>query len=117
LPEGIRDTAQLHIVGEGRGYHGTHWIGGAAFRKLIEPYKAGFTLNTVFIVSSPDAYRTLISYGELYLNPHGDRIMIADQVDDKPIDENGRFILNFPDDLMADREVKAVGKIEILNLD
>ena len=118
LPKGTRDKAQLHIVGEGRGYHGTHWVGGVSIKKLLEPYKTGFDLNTVFIVSAPDAYRSLISYGDLYLNPHGDRIMIADEVDDKPIGENGgRFVLYFPDDLMADREVKAVGKIEILNLD
>lgn len=118
LPEGTPETVQLHVVGEGRGYHGTHWISGVSFKKLMEPYQAGFDLNTVFVVSAPDAYRSLISYGELYLNSRGDRIMVADRVDDAPIGDNGgRFVLYFADDLMADREIKAVGKIEIMNLD
>ncbi len=118
MPEGPRGRIQLHIVGEGRGYHGTRWIEGVSFKKLLEPYSARFNVNTVFIVSAPDAYRSLISYGELYLNPHGDRIMMADKVDGTPIDSNGgRFILHLPDDLMADREIKAVSKIEIMNLD
>jgi hypothetical protein len=118
LPEGSDASAQLHIVGEGRGYHGTHRISGISFKDIVSPYENTFNLNTVFIVSAPDAYRSLISYGELYLNSHGNRILIADKIDGKPTPENGgRFILYFPDDLMADREVKAAGKIEILNLD
>jgi len=117
LPEGADDSVQLNIVGEGRGYHGTRVVHGVSFKTLIDPYKTGFDLNTVFIVSAPDAYRSLISFGELYMNPHGCRILIADRMDGEPIASNGgRFILFFPDDLMADREVKAVSRIEIMNL-
>jgi len=106
----------VKVVGEGRGYHGTSLFGGVSLKKILESLEPKSDLNTVFIISAPDAYRSLISYGEIFLSPSGRRIMMADQVDRKPISEDGKFILVLPQDLMADREVKAVEKIEVMTI-
>jgi len=116
LPETPRKTIRAHVVGEGRGYHGTHDFTGIPLIALLEKIKTGFDINSVFMVSAPDAYRSLISYGELFLSTNGDRILVTDQADGKPWVRGGRFILVLPDDLMADREVKAVSKIEVMNI-
>jgi precorrin-4 methylase len=50
------------------------------------------------------------------LNPEGRNIIIADRVDNQPITKTGKFVLIMPNDLSADRWVKAVAKIEIINL-
>jgi hypothetical protein len=105
-----------HIIGEGRGYHGTHDLRGISLKELIIATQPNLSLNTVFLVSAPDAYRSLLSYGEVFLNPHSDRILVAGERDGKPIKEDGRFIMVLPDDLFADREVKAVKRIEVMSL-
>ena len=56
------------------------------------------------------------TYGELLLAPYGRNIIIADRADDKPLEKNGKFIAVLPDDLSADRWVKAVEKIEVIKL-
>ncbi|MFP4085497.1 MAG: SAM-dependent methyltransferase [Desulfobacteraceae bacterium] len=103
-------------LGEGRGYHGLDPVSGAPFRAILN--KAGVTpdLNTAFLVSAPDGYRSLFSYGEVFLDPAGERIIAADRMDQAPIQQGGKFFLIPPDDLMADRDVKAVEKIEVISL-
>jgi DMSO/TMAO reductase YedYZ molybdopterin-dependent catalytic subunit len=103
-------------IGEGKGYHGLRNFRGVPLLELLD--KAGIEpdLNTVLLVSAPDGYRSLISYGELFLNPEGRNIIIADRVDNQPITKTGKFVLIMPNDLSADRWVKAVAKIEIINL-
>ena len=80
--------------------------------------KAGINpdINTVFLISAPDGYRSLISYGEFILAPYGSNILIADRADNQPLKENGKFIALLPDDLSADRWVKAVEKIDVIRL-
>lgn len=73
-------------------------------------------LNSVFVVSAPDGYRSLLSYGEVFLSPAGERVTLADTIKSEPINQNGRFIMMLPDDLMADRWVKAISKIEWISL-
>ena len=73
-------------------------------------------LNQVFLVSAPDGYRSLFSYGELFLHPVGERVLIADKIDGQPIEEGGKFWLIPPDDAMADRTVKAVSEIEKIHI-
>lgn len=101
-------------LGDGRGYHGLKIFGGAPLKNLLD--KAGIEpdLNTLFLVSAPDGYRSLISYGELFLNPSGRNFIIADKVSGEPLRKDGKFILIAPDDLAADRWVKAVEKIEVI---
>ena len=116
LPQSEQTSIRAHVVGEGRGYHGTHDFCGIPFFSLLEKAKASLDVNTVFIVSAPDAYRSLISYGELFFGAHGNRILITDRSDGRAWENGGRFILVLPDDLMADREVKAISEIEIINI-
>lgn len=106
----------LKVVGEGRGYHGTKKYSGASLLGILERKGVYYDLNTVFIVSAPDGYRSLLSYGEIFLNCFGDRIMISDRIDGKAIRKGGKFSLVLPDDLMADRGVKAVERIEAMSL-
>ncbi len=103
-------------VGEGKGYHGTRKFSGVSLRKLLENAEPEVDLSTVFLVSAPDGYRCLLSYGELFLARDGERIMIADSVADQPILKGGKFVLILPDDLMADRWVKAVEKVQVIPL-
>ena len=103
-------------VGEGKGYHGTKKFRGASFSRVLEDAELEANLSTVFLVSAPDGYRSLLSYGELFLAHDGERIMIADSVADQPILKGGKFFLILPDDLMADRWVKAVEKVQVIPL-
>jgi len=111
-----RAHAPAKIIGDGAGYHGLESFGGVLLSELLK--KAGVTpdMNQVVIISAPDGYRTLLSYGEIFLSSKGKSIMIADQMANQPVKKDGKFKLIFPDDLSADRTVKAVGKIEIVAL-
>jgi len=71
-------------------------------------------LSTVFLLSAPDGYQSLLSYGELFLSPLGNRIIIADKKNGKPIKKGGKFEVVFPNDTRADRWLKAVRKIKII---
>jgi hypothetical protein len=116
----ISSYPQLNIlakqIGDGKGYHGLTHFGGVPLLEIIQ--KAGIEpdLNAVFLISAPDGYRSLISYGELLLAPYGRNIIISDRVSDQPLEKNGKFIAILPDDLAADRWVKAVEKIEVISL-
>ncbi|MFA4919087.1 MAG: SAM-dependent methyltransferase [Thermodesulfovibrionales bacterium] len=103
-------------TGDGKGYHGLNTYNGVPLIEIIR--KAGINpdINSVILISSPDGYRSLISYGELFFAPYGRNIIIADMAEGQPLKENGKFIALFPDDLSADRWVKAVNKIEVIPL-
>jgi len=103
-------------TGDGKGYHGLKHFSGAPFVEVVRSAEVEPDLNTVFLISAPDGYRSLISYGELILAPYGRNILIADRVDNQPLKENGKFIALLPDDLSADRWVKAVEKIDVIRL-
>lgn len=116
--EDLSDCPHVEVavkeLGDGRGYHGLRIFGGVPLKDLLD--KAGIEpdMNTVFLVSAPDGYRSLISYGELILNPSGRKFIIADKVYAEPLRKDGKFIMIAPDDLAADRWVKAVEKIEVI---
>jgi hypothetical protein len=103
-------------TGDGKGYHGIKHFSGTPFVEVVRNAGVEPDLNTVFLISAPDGYRSLISYGELILAPYGRTILIADTVDNQPLKENGKFIALLPDDLSADRWVKAVEKIDVIRL-
>jgi hypothetical protein len=104
-------------VGDGRGYHGLKQFTGVSLRHLLKKADVGSETDTVFLVSSPDGYQATFSYGEVFLAPSGERIIMADKINQKPLKDGGKFLLLPPDDLAADRDVKAVNKIEIISID
>ncbi len=106
----------VKVVGEGRGYHGVNNYKGVSLKNLIKKIKTKTSLNTVFLISAPDGYRSLVSYGEIFLNPFGKRTIIADKRNNIPIKKDGKFILIIPEDLLADRFVKAISRIDIIDL-
>lgn len=108
---------QVHALqfGEGKGFHGSWRFAGTSLADLLAKLKLAGNLNTVYVVSSPDGYRSLASHGELFLGPAGGRVILADTENGKPLEVGGRFELVFPDDLWADRWVKAVGNVEVLS--
>jgi precorrin-4 methylase len=109
-----RVEALAKIVGDGIGYHGLASFDGVLLSDLLQ--KAGVKPDVMqgFVVSAPDGYRTLLSSGELFLSSQGRSILIADQIGDEPLKEDGKFKLLLADDLAADRWVKAVEKIEVV---
>lgn len=106
----------VKIIGEGKGYHGIVQFAGVPFKLILDKAGVDGDLKTVFLISAPDGYRSLFSWGEVFLNPLGGRIMIADRVNKQPISNGGRFMMVVPDDLMADRYVKAVFEINVLQI-
>jgi hypothetical protein len=111
-----RIRTRVSTVGEGKGYHGTHDVSGAPFKTVVEQKVSKPDLNSAFLVSAPDGYRSVLSCGEVFLSPAGERILLVDTIDNEPIKENGKFIMMPPDDVMADRWIKAVSKIEWIPL-
>jgi precorrin-4 methylase len=115
-------TSHSHIeivakqMGEGKGYHGLKYFTGVPLLELIKEAGLDLDLNTIFLISAPDGYRSSVSYGELTLNPDGRNIVIADRAAGQLLKENGKFSVIFPNDLSADRWVKAVSKIEAIQL-
>lgn len=116
LSDYTRTEAIIKPVGDGKGYLGVKPIKGIPLVNLLQKAGASMDANTVYLISAPDGYRTLLSFGELFLNPAGARILISDRADNKNIEENGKFNLHFPDELSADRAVNAVMNIDVINL-
>lgn len=104
------------LVGEGGGFHGLETYQGVLLAHLLK--KAGIKpdLSSFILASAPDGYRSLVSYGELFQGRSGQDILIADTVNGKPLEKNGKFCLIFPNDLSADRTVKAVDKLQVITL-
>ncbi|MCE5209947.1 MAG: hypothetical protein LLG40_00110 [Deltaproteobacteria bacterium] len=111
-----REEVVIKDIGAGKGYRGLNKVSGVPLAKILEIAGAPMDINTVYLVSAPDGYRSLLSFGELFLNPAGKRILIADQIDNQPLEKNGKFKLVLPDDLSSDRTVKAVDNLEVINL-
>jgi precorrin-4 methylase/DMSO/TMAO reductase YedYZ molybdopterin-dependent catalytic subunit len=112
-----RTTVTVNVVGDGRGFHGRHVYSGVPLLELLRTVGKDPDLHSVVVVSAPDGYRSLVSWGELLLSPQGQRILIADEIDGNPIEKGGKFMLIIPDDLAADRDVQAAAKIEIHTFD
>ncbi|MBP7585692.1 MAG: hypothetical protein KBA61_16735 [Spirochaetes bacterium] len=112
-----RTVATGKEVGDGRGFHGLIRFSGAPLAEVLE--KAGVDKNphSVFLVTSADNYRSLLSYGEIFLSAAGRNIIVADQIEGKAIEKLGRFVMVTPGDLSADRWVRAVKSIEQVKLE
>jgi precorrin-4 methylase len=116
LPAIHRTQVNALQFGEGKGFHGNWQFGGVGLRGLVKHLKLPGGVNTVYLVSAPDGYRSLASWGELFLRPSGRQILLADREGGKTIEKGGRFELVFPGDLWADRWVKAVSRIQAVTL-
>lgn len=110
-----KELAAFHM-GEGKGYQGVDEYSGVLFNDIIN--KAGIEpdLTKIFHISAPDGYRTTFSYGEIFLGRVEDNTIIADMKNGKKIEKAGRFIFIPSDDLMADRDIKSVNRIEVIDL-
>ncbi len=111
-----RATVTMNDVGDGRGFHGRNTFSGVPLADIIAALDMKPDLSSMLVVSSPDGYQSSVSWGELALSPQGRRILIADEMNGKPLEKNGKFVLILPDDLAADREVKAVSRIKLHTL-
>ena len=111
-----KKAIKVKRLGEGDGYHGMEVLEGVSFKKILSDMNIAPDLNQVFLASAPNGYRALFSYGEIFLAPDGDRLLVADQVNGKLAKQGGAFILSAPDDFLANREVKALSKIEVISL-
>jgi precorrin-4 methylase/DMSO/TMAO reductase YedYZ molybdopterin-dependent catalytic subunit len=116
LPERNKITLIADQVGEGKGFHGRKIYSGIPLRDLLEQQGHKGDVNTVYLISAPDGYRSLASWGEIFLGPLGRRIILADTMNGKPIQNTGKFHLVFPDDKWADRWVKAPASIKAVSL-
>ncbi len=72
-------------------------------------------VDTAILATSVDGYRALISYGELFLDPRGEAVMVADRMDGAPLKE-GKFTLLIPHDLSYDRTARALAKVEVVSM-
>jgi len=116
LPEKNYDTVLFKEVGDGQGYHGLKTFGGVPLVDLLEQAGIGNDLDTVVLISAPDGYRTVLSYGELFLSTVGKDILIGDTIGGEYLTNRGRFFVLLPDDLSADRSVKAIQEIRVIKL-
>ncbi len=106
------------VVGVHMGYHGLHNYVGTPLVKLLEAAGAGDDLTKALLISAPDGYRALFSFGELQLADKGQRIILAKSVDGKLLkgQRGGKFRIIVPDELVDDRDVLAVDRIEVIDL-
>jgi precorrin-4 methylase len=102
-------------VGDGRGFHGTGSFEGATLRELLRKLDGGHEMDRAILVTSTDGYRAAFSFGEIFLDPLGERIIISENKG-KSSGEEKKFTLVVPDDLAADRMVKTVSRIEVISL-
>ena len=107
---------RVQHMGEGKGYHGIDDYSGALFNDILNKAGIDTALSQIFHISAPDGYRTTFSYGEIFLNRVEDNTIIADMKNGKKIEKEGRFIFVPSDDLMADRDIKSVSRIEVIDL-
>lgn len=107
-------TVTFKEVGDGRGYHGIRNYTGISLPDLLRSVDNLRELDRVLLVTSKDGYRSTFSFGELFLDPLGERLVIAESKGATP--EKNSFTLVPPDDLAADRMLKSIDTIEILSV-
>ncbi|MGB9498457.1 MAG: hypothetical protein ACKVE4_01630 [Dissulfuribacterales bacterium] len=111
-----QEDVRRHVVGEGKGYHGTRTYNGFLLTEILQRANIRPDLNAVFLVSAPDDYRSVFSYGELFYSRTNQSLMLAIQENRKQLKAGGKYFLVVPDDLMADRWIKSVKRIETITL-
>ena len=110
-----KDMRVIHM-GDGKGYHGIDNYSGVIINDILNKAGVSPDLTKIFHISAPDGYRATFSYGEIFLNRVEDNTIVADMKNGKEIEKEGKFIFVPSDDLMSDRDIKAVEKIEVIDL-
>lgn len=118
LKKSERIEVRKKVVGVHMGYHGVHSYVGVPLVTLLEQAGAGDELTKGLLVAAPDGYRALFSFGELLLADKGRRIILAESADGKPLagQRGGKFRIIVPDELVDDRDVMAVARMEVVDL-
>lgn len=106
------------VVGVHMGYHGLHRYTGISLAKILEAAGAGDELTKAVMISAPDGYRALFSFGELFQSFKGRRIMLAESVDGKTLEgqRGGKYRIIVPEELVDDRDILSVARIEVIDL-
>ncbi|MDY0262792.1 SAM-dependent methyltransferase [Syntrophotalea acetylenica] len=118
----LRDYPRMEmskkVVGVHMGYHGLHRYKGVSLVRILEKAGVDDSLTKAVMISAPDGYRALFSFGELFLSHAGRRIMLAESDNGKPLlgQRGGRYRLIVPEELVDDRDVLAVQRIEVVDL-
>ena len=110
-----RVETTLKCIGEGRGWEGLRRFSGVALKDILLAAEVDPSPTKGILVSSGDGYRSVISSSELFGSEAGARIILADTLEGKPIDHGGRFLMAVPGDLWADRWVKSVAEIQVVD--
>jgi hypothetical protein len=100
-------------IGDGRGFHGLRQFDGAPLREILAGLDPGQEPDKFILVTSTDGYQGLFSFGEIFLAPLGERIIISERNDAA---KGKSFSLVVPDDTAADRMIKNICKIEVFSL-
>lgn len=106
------------VVGVHMGYHGLHRYKGVSLAKVLKKAGAGGELTKAVMISAPDGYRALFSFGELFQSFAGKRIMLAESDNGKLLQgqRGGKYRIVVPEELVDDRDVLAVDRIEVVDL-
>lgn len=106
------------VVGVHMGYHGLHRYKGVSLAKVLEAAGVEKDLAMAVMISAPDGYRALFSMGELFQSFGGQRIMIAESDNGKSLagQRGGNYRIIVPEELVDDRDVLAVNRIEVIDL-
>jgi precorrin-4 methylase len=89
---------------------------GAYLADLLASLGLKGNLNTMLILMSESGRQCAVSYGELTLSAHGQRILIADRIDGETIKDTGRFHIVFPNDRSGDRRIEALKCIDVVQV-
>ena len=67
-----------------------------------------------FVATATDGYTAIFSYHEIFNNPAGDNVLVVFEVNGKPIDKDGAFVLiSTIDKITGARHVKWLKNIEV----
>lgn len=101
-------------VGDGRGWHGIRDYTGTPLSEILRKADDLSEMDRIVLFTSKDGYRSAFSFGEIFLNPLGERLVIAESKGSARGEKN--YTLVTPDDQAADRMIKTIKTIEILSL-
>jgi hypothetical protein len=115
MPSSVQKRAVTNLsYGHGMGYKGVLNLTGFRLKDLIESKVNPNDLrDTIVVASAKDGYRTVLSASEI-LNRNDNQDIIL--VDRKGSADDGRYLLFEPGDFFADRDVRAVEKIELIKM-